>query len=344
MIEKDLRAAFARHEAQTPAAGPLHASINAQVVRRKRRRLATRAAGVAAIALLGSATAPLAFGRQAATPVVDLFAAVAPAPAGPRNVLVVGVDGDAKRKERFADTVLIAHLPADRSGIVLVALPRDGRVEIPGRPEGRLSATYPMGGAELTRKAVTRATGVTFDATVTVELSAVRRLTDAVGGVPVCLPKPVTSRHTRAVYPAGCRSFTGAEATDLLRQRYGLKEGAYDRDRNGQRFLRGLVERLGANGALRDPARIVKLVTAAGPGLRVDAGDLGLTGLLGLIGATRTADVVSISDPQTAPILGKAGQYEGERLYPRVGAQLFTAVRDDRLADWTTANPSYVLR
>jgi hypothetical protein len=185
---------------------------------------------------------------------------------------------------------------------------------------------------------------VTFDATVTVELGAVRRLTDAVGGVPICLPKAVTSRHTKAVYPAGCRSFTGAEAADLLRQRYGLKEGAYDRDRNGQRYLHGLVGRLGADGALRDPARIARLAAAAGPGLRVDAGDLGLTGLLGLIGATRSAEVVSISDPQTAPILGTAGQYEGERLYPRVGPQLFTAIRDDRLAAWTIAYPSYVLR
>jgi hypothetical protein len=59
-----------------------------------------------------------------------------------------------------------------------------------------INATYHFGGARGTREAVERLTGARVDAVAEVRFSAMRSLTDALGGVPVCLPAPVTSQHT----------------------------------------------------------------------------------------------------------------------------------------------------
>lgn len=66
MIEDELRATFARHEMLTPAAGPVRAAIQRTAVRRRRRRLAARAAGVA-LAVLAVASVP-ALGRTLVAP------------------------------------------------------------------------------------------------------------------------------------------------------------------------------------------------------------------------------------------------------------------------------------
>ncbi|MGW5670935.1 hypothetical protein ACWEVO_23805, partial [Micromonospora sp. NPDC003776] len=105
MIEDDLRAAFARHEALTPPAGPLRAAIDRTVVRRRRRRLRVRLAGTAmavvAAALTGFTVAAPQH-REAGHLLADP-AAAAPAPAGAVNVLLVGGVGNAPRQVRRAD-------------------------------------------------------------------------------------------------------------------------------------------------------------------------------------------------------------------------------------------------
>jgi hypothetical protein len=194
--------------------------------------------------------------------------------------------------------------------------------------------------AQLARRTVTGLTGVDLDAVVTLDWSAVRGVTDAVGGVTFCLPDRIRSEHTGRTYAAGCRPFDGAAAVDVLRQRYGLPAGPYDRDRNGQRYLRGLAERIGAQGVLTDPAKLDDVVDAAGDGVTVSAGGLGVLDVIGLAGAISTDDVVGIASPDYSSV-HKGNAYQGERLYPTVGPSLFAALRDDAVGAWVTANPTY---
>jgi LCP family protein required for cell wall assembly len=342
-IEEELRATFERHEALTPAVGPVRAGINIAWVRAKRRRLIRRATGAATAVLLAGAVTPVVVQQwqHGSSPSTPTAAAPAdePVPPGPLDVLLVGSDNRTRWNDphnRRADTVMIIHLPADRSRVYLVSLPRDGEVKLPGGGRGKLSETLHSGGPALTEKVVATLTGVTFDATVTVDFRALRAVTAAVGGVRVCLPQAITSTHNKKKYPKGCQRLDADDVGPVLQARYGLKDGSYDRDRNAQRFLRGLAEKLSADGTVTDPARIHALFEAARDGLEIKGDPVALLRAAGSLGS---AEAVGIGE-QTFQ-----GMANGrERIYPKAGPALFAAVREDTLAGWTTANPSFVLK
>lgn len=346
MIEDDLRAAFARQEERVPAAGPVRAAITreAGVRRRRRRRMATVAAAFLLVLGLLPAGWLLVRPDPPATALLPLLGHAAPA--GPVTVLVLGVDGALDEPFR-ADTVLVAHVPADRRAVYLVSIPRDVGLAIPGHGFDKIAVAYALGGGgaagrKLTGRAVSAATGLRLDGVVALDYRATRRITDALGGVRMCLPVPVTSQHTGKVYRSGCRDFTGAQAVDLARQRVGLQQGAYDRDRNGQRFLRALIQRAGERGLGGSPVLAAELVRAAGAGLAVDTGGLGLGDLSALAAELDGRPVIGIGAPRAAGIERDGARYE--RLYPGVAGQLFEAVRTDRLAAWAAAHPAYLLR
>lgn len=347
MIEDELRAAFARHEARSPAAGPVRAAIDTAVVRRRRQHRAAQVAAAAVAVLLALVVTPV-LARDRGTPPASLLGQPpATGPAGPLNFLVLGVDAAADGPAR-ADTVLVAHLPKDRSRLYLISVPRDAGMEIPGHGTERINAGYILGGGgraglDLTRRAVAGATGLRFDGAAVLDYAAARGITDAVGGVTMCLPRTVTSQHTGRRYPAGCRHFDGRQAVDLLRQRYGLPGGAYDRDRHGQLFVRALAQRADELDVTGDPVRLARLATAAGRGLILDAGGRTLADLVRLPGPLGSDTVVAIGAP-TFSAVSENGTYAYERLYPGVGEELFAAIRDDRLAQWAAAHPDHVRR
>jgi LCP family protein required for cell wall assembly len=360
MIEDDLRAAFARHEPLTPAAGPLRAAIDRAAVRRRRRRLVVRAAGTV-LAVLAAVSVPVLGRTLAAAPTrapVGGGTAAPPAtsvvPDAALNFLLLGVDGGAGRDigDR-ADSVLIVHVPRDRSHVYLISLPRDLGVQIPGHGFGKLNSAFSYGshragaepdlagGAELTERTVAALTGLRFDGTATLTFTGLRKVTDALGGVRVCLPQPARSVHTKRVFPAGCQQLDGAAALDLLRQRYWMTEGAYDRDRNAQRFAKALLAKATSRETLTDPAKLVAIVRAAGDAVTVDTGDLPLTDLFAALREVSAADPVGIGWQFRSDSI-KGDSYE--RLDPAVSGSLFAALRRDTVAEWVRANPANVTR
>ena len=129
-------------------------------------------------------------------------------------------------KDRRADTVMIIHVPADRSRAYLISLPRDGEVKLPDGARVKLSETLFFGGPALSERVVSDLTGVTFDATVTVDFRALRAVTAAVGGVEMCLPQPVKSTHNGKTYPK-VQHLAADDVGPVLQTRYGLANGPH---------------------------------------------------------------------------------------------------------------------
>ncbi|SCL16520.1 transcriptional attenuator, LytR family [Micromonospora rhizosphaerae] len=350
MIEDELRAAFARHEPLTPPTGPVRAAIERTVVRRRRRRFRLRLGGTAlalvAAALAGfTAVAP----RQPETPNL-LGEPAPPTPTGALNVLLLGVDAAGPDETRRADSILLVHVPADRSRLYLVSLPRDLLVPIPGHGEDKLNHAFAYGatsanpelvrGYDLTRQVVAQFTGIRIDAGAVLTYRATRELTDAVDGVPVCLPASIRSHHTLRVYPAGCQQLDGAAAVDVLRQRFDMPDGGLDRDRNAERYAAGLLRRLQERDGLTDPVLVSKLIGQAGSGLVTDTGD---TSLPALISAARKAAVAE-PVPLGLPVRYVEERPYGFRLDPKLAPGFLDALRTDRLGEWSAAHPDQVTR
>lgn len=347
MIEEELRAAFARHEPMTPPAGPVRAAIDrlARVRRRRRQRLQATGVGLALAVVLSVGLPQLAPDRTVETPPIGRSAAGTPA--GPLNLLLVGTDGTADLEGLRADSVLLVHVPADRSRPYLVSLPRDLMVPIPGHGEDKLNSAFAYGagpdrpdlrrGYDLIRRVVSDLTGVRVDAGAVLTYPALRRLTDAVDGVEVCLPWRIESFHTDRVFPAGCQRLGGAAAVDLLRQRRTLPDGGHDRDRVAQRYAAGLLRRAAEQEVLTDPVRLLELVRVVDADLVVGEGGH-LADLVGVLPRLGSTEPVGLSLPvreTTRPVWRMT-------LHPQQGPDFLTALREDRLAEWAERNPDAV--
>ncbi|MFG3603519.1 LCP family protein [Micromonospora chersina] len=347
MIEDDLRAAFARREALTPPTAPVRAAIDRAVVRRRRRRLRLRLAGTA-LAVVAAALAGFTAIAPRPPETANLLATPSPTPTGALNVLLLGLDQTGAG--RRADSVLLVHVPADRSRLYLVSLPRDLLVPIPGRGTDKLNASFAFGagpsgtdlaaGYRATRQVVAQLTGVRIDAGAVLTYGATRELTDAVGGVPVCLPITVRSYHTHRTYRAGCQRLDGAAAVDVLRQRFNMPEGGLDRDRNAARYAAGLLHRVQEQGVLTDPLLLSRLITKIGSEAVIDTGELSLPALVSAAGKAATAEPVAVGLPVRH---GKAEELPlGFRLDPALAPGFLDALRTDRLGEWTAAHPKQV--
>ncbi|SIQ61130.1 LCP family protein [Micromonospora avicenniae] len=360
MTERELRAAFTRHEALTPPAGPVRAAIDRVAAVRRRRRQRVRAAGVA-LALVGALGVglPQLAPRPSPQHAPTVAGPSTGLPTGALNLLVLGLDTRSDGAPPSADSVLIVHIPADRSRPYLISLPRDLEVKIPGFQRSKLNAAFAYGagsehpdrskGYDLTRRVVADLTGVRVDAGVVLTFSAMRKATDVLGGVEICLPQQVESVHTRRVYPAGCHRLDGAASLDLLRQRRGMPDGALDRDRNAQRFAAGVVRQVAEQGALTDPVQMSRILAAITPELTV-AGNMSVPDLLRVVPELSSADPVGLSLPVVWPEVPSSPTSTGEtgglglRADPQAAPAFLTALREDRLAQWAAANPERVTR
>ncbi|NUT33018.1 MAG: hypothetical protein HOV79_08085 [Hamadaea sp.] len=366
MNEDDLRAAFARHEAEAPDVRELADNINIEVRRRRARRTRALTGAVAVVAALAIAVPVWLAQRGGVTPPnpVDVAASLTEGPQKDLNLLLLGSDHRSAWPENVAraDTIVIVHIPADRKKIYTISIDRNTVVDIPayvpagyaGGREKINSAYYfgsqkgggPRGGLALTEQVITKLSGVTFDGGAVVEMSAVKTITDALGGVPVCLPVAVklyldpvngTAPPGARVLPAGCQSLNGSDALALIRQRYGLPHGSYSRDRNVQRYLVGAVQKISELNLFTDADKIAALV--ATKGVTPDLGTLSAPQLALQLRDFTAGDLVPLSQSTTF----NAGPSGGEA-FTSEGLTLLKALANGTIAQFAVDHPQLVLQ
>jgi LCP family protein required for cell wall assembly len=144
------------------------------------------------------------------------------------------------------------HLAADRRSATVVASPRDSMVPVPGctdpnavlagAPVRRLNSAFTLGGAGSTVKAVEANTGVRIDHFTVRNFEGFQAMVDALGGVDVCLPRPVNDRQSRLDLPAGTSHVAGEQALAFVGVRHGICDGSdLGRIRRQQAFLSAVV-------------------------------------------------------------------------------------------------------
>jgi len=164
----------------------------------------------------------VAVGSLLLVPAGGALAVTATAPArtltlnGPLNLLLVGIDPRGAHIRPLADTIIVAHIPADRQGVYLFSLPRDLVVRIPAFPKSgspaqraKINAAMALGsrlpgglrfdparGYELLDRTVRDVTGIMrFDAGAVLDFPGFRKLITAMGGVSLAIDQTVVSEH-----------------------------------------------------------------------------------------------------------------------------------------------------
>ncbi|WP_007518410.1 MULTISPECIES: LCP family protein [Pseudofrankia] len=216
---------------------------------------------------------------------------------GTQNILLVGSDSRAGTGGEFgevegqrSDTTILAHV--DRNGsTTLVSFPRDLWVQIPAysgsdgsthkAQQSKLNAAFSLGGPALLVRTLEGLTGIRIDHYVQVDFSGFQAITDALGGVTVCvkeLPASLRDQGFDNLHDkmsgwsgqVGENRLDGIRALAFVRQRYGLPEGDLDRIRRQQQFLGAVFHRLTAASTLANPVRIRGVLNAATSALTLD--------------------------------------------------------------------------
>ncbi|MGD9529159.1 LCP family protein [Pseudonocardia sp.] len=197
------------------------------------------------------------------------------------------------------DTIILLHVPAGPDPhAVAISFPRDSFVEIAGdRGRHKINSAYRRGMAESEKALVGRAllpaerdrrareagrralvdtlhdlTGVRVDHFAEVNLAGFVEISDALGGVPVCLNRPAREERSGIDLPAGPQVVQGPTALAFVRQRHGLDGGDLDRISRQQAFLAGLADAVLTSGLLHDPVRLNRVTQALGRYVVLDRG------------------------------------------------------------------------
>ncbi|MFC4129190.1 LCP family protein [Hamadaea flava] len=271
---------------------------------------------------------------------------------GPLNFLLIGSDKRSWSPDagQRSDTIIIAQVNADLTKVSLLSIPRDLQVEIPAdRKAGfeggsdKINAAFSYGGGgnggvQLLSATLTKLTGVKFDGAAIIEFSGFQRVIDLLGGVDLCVDHQVQSIHTDKVFKVGCVRMNGADALDYSRQRYGLPDGDYDRQRHQQQLLKAILQRAGDSGLAYNPLKLDQLLRAVGSTLTVDTGGRSLTDLLFGLHRLGPADLTGIKVPSYPDMVGDVSYVflSGE------APSLFVALRAADLQTWAAAHPKWV--
>lgn len=115
-------------------------------------------------------------------------------------------------------------------------------------------------------------TGLRIDHYAEINLIGFYLLSEAIGGVPVCLLAPVRDYRSGANFPAGEFEVSGSDALAFVRQRHGLPRGDLDRIRRQQVFLASAAGKMLSAEVLTSPSRLKSLVDTADRSLVLDSG------------------------------------------------------------------------
>jgi LCP family protein required for cell wall assembly len=186
-----------------------------------------------------------------------------------RDLATGGDVGDGR-----TDTILLIHVPGLGSSTraTVVSIPRDSYVPIPGHGKDKINAAFAMGGAPLLTQTVEQATGLRLDHYAEIGFGGFAGLVDALGGVTLCLSKPINDPLAGIDLPAGCQKLDGRNALGYVRTR-DTPRADLDRMVNQRRFMSALLQRAANPAVWLNPWRWYSVPRAAVDALTVNQGD-----------------------------------------------------------------------
>ena len=357
-----------RHRSQ-----PLGIARHGRLPRRRGWGRVTGIVGAAAAVVLVSATSLVAIaGAQldAAPHTVALStddqsvarAADITAIPGGANILLIGSDtrvGQFDAADGLAgarnDVTILVHVSADHTRLTAVSFPRDLEIPLPSCRNPESGTTYPAaakallntalghGGISCVVDTIENLTGVTIPYAGLITFDGVIAMSNAVGGVDVCVAKPIDDDYVGLHLSAGTHALSGATALEFLRSRHGVGDASdLARISSQQVFLSALLRKVTSNGTLSDPVTLYRLAGAALSNMTLSDGlhqPRTIVGLASMLRSMDTSDMLFVQYPVTDDPDSPAHVLPE----PEPAHALDVAIQDDQrtsLSDSTTGRAS----
>jgi LCP family protein required for cell wall assembly len=191
-----------------------------------------------------------------------------------------------------SDTILVLHIPANGGRPVLVSLPRDSYVPIPGHGSSKINAAFDIGGPQLLAQTVQNVTGLYINHYMGIGFGGFVSVVNAVGGVRMCLPGPMVDPKAGLNLKAGCQNLDGDQALGYVRTRnFAISD--IQREQDQRLFMKALLSKMTSTGVLLNPFASIPAATGSADTLTVDQG----TSLYQLVQAA-----FALRNPQTTTV------------------------------------------
>ncbi|WP_226996248.1 LCP family protein [Tessaracoccus flavus] len=195
------------------------------------------------------------------------------------TVLLVGSDGrddlTAEERNRLGtgsaegrrtDTMMLVHTPSEGPA-VLLSLPRDSYVSIPGYGSNKLNAAYAFGGAPLLVETIESNTGVRIDGYLEIGMLGLVNVVDAVGGIEVCPTFDIDDRDSHLTLAEGCQTVDGVTALGYARMRKSDPDGDLGRVARQREVIASVVRKTATPLSILNPVTYWRLNMAASDSL-----------------------------------------------------------------------------
>ena len=207
------------------------------------------------------------------------------------NILVAGNSADDTGHDgaQLTDSIMVLSLNTNDNTALMLSIPRDTWVNIPGYGHSKINAAYVYGGMGLLKTVVENTTGLNIHYTALVNYTAFRDLVNAVGGITITIkssdPRGIydpsldyTTRNccSLAKYPNGPVTLNGKQALNLARARgdaygsYGFPDADYTRTLHQRQMLLAIKDKASTTAVIANPLKVSQLVDAVGNNVKTD--------------------------------------------------------------------------
>lgn len=190
----------------------------------------------------------------------------------PFSVLVMGTDvGALGRGTSYAgntDTMELLTVNPQQQKVLMVSIPRDTLVKVHskhGDKYVKINADYAIGGPSMAKKQVAELLGVPVNYYAILNMGALRRVVNAVGGVDVNNPFAFTYEGHH--FKKGYQHLNGNEALKYSRMRYDDPNNDYGRQKRGQQVINSVLLSLKKRSSITVANQVL---AAAKDGVRTD--------------------------------------------------------------------------
>ena len=236
-----------------------------------------------------------------------------------KDELHVGSDTDTN-----SDSLMLLHMGGPTP--VLISIPRDSYVPIPGHGSNKINAALGFGGPALLVQTVESVTGLHINHYMGIGFEGLVDVTNKVGGVYICLKTAVHDQDSGVNLPAGCQTLNGTQALEFVRDRHSFATGDLQRIQDQREFLKALLSKATSPAVFLNPFRALPFGSSAASSISVDQG----THLYNLIKAG-----LALRNPETGTVPVANADYQtaaGDSvLWNHTEAtELFTALKNNQ--------------
>ena len=184
--------------------------------------------------------------------------------------LVVGGDARSGLAGDRTDTIMLLHTGNGPS--LLMSLPRDSIVDIPGHGPNKINAAFAIGGPKLLVQTVESSTGIRVDHFVEIGFDGLVKLVDAVGGITICPETAMKDPLAHLDIPKGCQEADGQTALGYARSRHTQNLGDIDRARHQREVVGAIGHEVLNWRTIVNPVRYWRVATGGASSVQISDG------------------------------------------------------------------------